>query len=310
MDTVKYRVCCVGVVNIEVWLREIRAPFLLLAPITFSVGASAAFIDGHFDLLFLILGLIGVTLAHISINVMNEYFDYRSGLDFKTQRTPFSGGSGVLTSGELEPETVFRFALVCMLIGGSMGVYIAFNSTWLVLPVVAVALLTIYLYTPLFAKMYLGEIITGINFGPLVSIGGYLSLAGTYGPKSLYSGIVPGILIGTLLYLNEFPDIEADKSVGRRNFVIALGLEKAAYGYGMLIASVYLWVLYCAVIGLLPWTIMVTYLTLPIGFKAVKGVIDNKGKIPDILPFMGENVNLTLSMTALTSIGLLISLFI
>lgn len=291
-------------------MREIRAPFLLLAPITFSVGAAAAYIDGHFNILFLVLGLIGVTLAHISINVMNEYFDYKSGLDFKTKKTPFSGGSGVLTSGELEPKVVFRFALACMTIGGSIGVYLALNSTWLVIPVVAVALITIYLYTPLFAKLYLGELMTGINFGPLVSIGGYLSMAGVYGPKSLYAGIVPGILVGTLLYLNEFPDLEADKSVGRRNFVILLGLEKAAYGYTGLIASVYLWILYCVVTGLLPWTLLVTYLTIPVGLKAVKGVIDNKGRVPDILPYMGENVTLTLSMTALTSVGLLLSLFI
>lgn len=291
-------------------MREIRAPFLLLAPITFSVGASAAFIDGYFNPLFLVLGLIGVTLGHISINVMNEYFDYKSGLDFKTKRTPFSGGSGVLTSGELEPETVFRFALGCMAVGGSIGVYLALNSTWLVVPVVATALLTIYFYTPVFAKIYLGELMTGINFGPLVSIGGYLSLAGNYGPSSLYAGIVPGILVGTLLYLNEFPDVDADKSVGRRNLVISLGLEKAAYGYGVLIFSVYAWIAYCVITNLLPWTVLVTYITLPIGLKAVKGVIEHKGQVPAILPFMGENVKLTLSMTALTSIGLLLSLLL
>ena len=291
-------------------MREIRAPFLLLAPITFSVGAAAAYIDGHFNLLFLVLGLIGVTLAHISINVMNEYFDYKSGLDFKTKKTPFSGGSGVLTSGELKPEVVFRFALGCMTIGGVMGVYIALNSTWLVIPVVAVALATIYLYTPLFAKIYLGELMTGINFGPLVSIGGYLSMTGVYDPSSLYAGIVPGILVGALLYINEFPDIEADKSVGRRNIVISLGLEKAAYGYGILIASAYLWVAYCIVTGLLPWTVAITFLTLPFGLKAVRGVIDNKGSIPESLPYLGENVKLTLSMTAMTSVGLLLSVFI
>ena len=310
MDNIIYWIRGVGVVNIEVWMREIRAPFLLLAPITFSVGAAAAYVDGHFNLLFLVLGLIGVTLAHISINVMNEYFDYKSGLDFKTKRTPFSGGSGVLTAGELKPEVVFRFALVCMTIGGLMGVYIALNSTLLVIPIVLVALVTIYLYTPLFAKIYLGELMTGINFGPLVSIGGYLSMAGVYGPSSLYAGIVPGILVGALLYINEFPDIDADKSVGRRNIVISLGLKKAAYGYGVLISSVYLWVAYCIVTGLLPWTLAITFLTLPIGFKAVMGVIKNKGSIPESLPFLGENVKLTLSMTALTSVGLLLSVFI
>lgn len=296
--------------NLNVWMKEIRAPFLLLAPITFSVGAAAAYVDGFFNLLFLVLGTIGVTLAHISINVMNEYFDHKSGLDFKTNRTPFSGGSGVLTSGELKPETVFRFALACMITGSMIGIYLAIHSTWLILPVVGFALLTIYLYTPLFAKIYLGELITGINFGPLVAIGGYLSLASTFGYTSLYAGVIPGILVGTLLYLNQFPDIEADKSVGRRNMVILLGLEKAAYGYGVLISSVYLWVVYCIITGILPVTVAITFLTLPIGVKAVKGVIDNKGRIPDSLPYLGENVKLTLSMTALTSVGLLLSVFI
>ncbi len=296
--------------RLDVWMREIRAPFLLLAPITYSVGASVAYIEGYYNPLLLILGVIGVTIAHISINVINEYFDYKSGLDFKTQKTPFSGGSDVLTSGELEPETVFKFALTCLALGCLIAIYLALVSTWLILPIVVFAVLTIYLYTPVFSKIYLGELLTGINFGPLVAMGGYMSITGKYCASSLYAGIIPGILVGTLLYLNEFPDVEADRSVGRRNLVMALGTVRATYMYAVLIASVYLWVVVCVWKGLLPWTIIVTFLSLPTGVKAVQGVIKNRGRVPDILPYMGENVKLTLSMTALTSIGLLASLLV
>ncbi|MBN1682852.1 prenyltransferase [Candidatus Bathyarchaeota archaeon] len=294
----------------RIWLRQIRAPFLILAPITYSIGVAAAYVDGYFNLLNMILGFVGVTLAHISINVLNEYFDYKNGLDFKTIKTPFSGGSNILTSGELKSETVYKFGIICLTIGSGIGIYLAYNSTWMILPIIALAILTIYFYTPIFSKLYLGELITGINFGPLVAIGGYMTLTKEFGFTSLYAGVVPGLLVGTLLFLNEFPDIDADKTVGRRNVVIAFGKKKSSIIYGVLIICTYLWVFLTVIKNFLPPTVLVTYFTLPIGYKAVKGVINNQGKVPEIIPYMGENVKLTLTMTALMAIGIILSNFI
>lgn len=296
--------------NLKTWFKETRPPFLLLTPIAFSVGLAAAYIEGSFNVLNAFLGLIGVLLAHISINVINDYFDYKSGLDFTTKPTPFSGGSGMLISKTLKPRAVYQFALGSLLIGSCIGIYFVLTTGWMLLPLIGLAAFTIYFYTPLLANLYVGELFTGLNFGPLMVLGGYFIMTGRYSIPALAAGMVPGILVGTLLYLNEFPDLEADKGVGRKNVIIKLGLERASKGYVMLIASAYIWVLVSIIVRWMPITTLVTLLTLPTALKATRGVLENYDNIGQLIPAMGANVNLVLSMTAATTLGLLLSILL
>jgi len=296
--------------SLKTWFNETRPPFLLLTPIAYSVGIASAYIVGSFDIFRVLLGLVGALLAHISINVINDYFDYKSGLDFTTKPTPFSGGSGMLISGTLQAKDVYKFAMGSLIIGSSIGIYFAYTMGWMLLPLVAAAAISIYFYTSAFSHWYIGEIITGINFGPLMVLGGYFIMTGQYSYSALAAGVIPGILVGTLLFLNEFPDMEADKGVGRKNVVISLGLEKASKIYVALIASTYAWVLICVATSLLPYTALVTFITLPTALKATRGVLRDHGDIGKLIPAMGANVTLTLNMTAWTTVGLLLSLLV
>ena len=296
--------------SLKTWFNETRPPFLLLTPITYSVGIASAYIVGSFDVFRALLGLVGVLLAHISINVINDYFDYKSGLDFTTKPTPFSGGSGMLISGTLQAKDVYRFAMGSLIIGSAIGLYFAYTMGWMLLPLIAATAISIYFYTPAFSHWYIGEIITGINFGPLMVLGGYFIMTGQYSYNALAAGVIPGILVGTLLFLNEFPDMEADEGVGRKNVVISLGLEKASRIYVALIAATYAWVLICIATSLLPFTTLVTFITLPTALKATRGVLRDHGDIGKLIPAMGANVTLTLNMTAWTTVGLLLSLLL
>jgi len=296
--------------KISDWVNETRPAFLLLTPITFSVGLAIAFTEGHFYPVRALLGLIGTVLAHASVNMLNDYFDHKSGLDYTTKRTPFSGGSGFIPSGALKPKQVLYVAFTLLSIGSLIGMYFVATLGWMLLPIVVAAAATIYLYTPVLSKIYLGEILTGMNFGPLMALGGYFIMTGKYSVTSVAAGAVPGILVGVLLYLNEFPDLEPDRGVGRRNIVMVLGLKNAAKGYGVLVASTYVSVIVSVYLGVLPVTTLVTFLTLPIAVKAVRGVLANYNDIKNLIPAMGENVKLVLSMTALTSIGILLSPFL
>lgn len=291
----------------DIWFRETRPNFLLLTPLVFSVGLAQAYIEGNFNVLHALLGLVGVVLAHLSINVINDYFDYKSGLDLKTKRTPFSGGSGILPEGLLDAKSVYRFAVGCFLLGGVIGIYFSLTLGWALLPLIAVAAISIYFYTTHLSRWFIGELVTGLNFGPLMVLGGYFIQTGRYGTTALASGIIPGILVGTLLFLNEFPDLEADREAGRRNVVIRLGLAKSSKIYVLLIASTYLWILVGILTGLIPATALVTFVTLPLAFKAAGGVLRDYDNLELLIPSMGANVMLVLSMTGLTTLGLLLS---
>ena len=89
--------------TLVLWLKEIRANFLLLPVVLVAVGAGAAHRAGPVHLPSLALILVGVILAHVSVNLFNEYSDWRTGIDEHTPRTPFSGGSGILQAGLIPP---------------------------------------------------------------------------------------------------------------------------------------------------------------------------------------------------------------
>ncbi|MCW4036656.1 MAG: prenyltransferase, partial [Candidatus Bathyarchaeota archaeon] len=111
----------------------------------------------------------------------------------------------------------------------------------------------------------------------------------------------------TLLFINEFPDVEADREAGRRNIVMALGLERSSRLYAVFVASPYLWVLVSMLTGLMPQTMLVTFLALPIGLKAVRGALRNHSDVEKLVPSLAANVAWILTMTALTSVGLVLS---
>jgi 1,4-dihydroxy-2-naphthoate octaprenyltransferase len=248
-------------------------------------------------------------LAHLSVNVVNDYFDYKSGLDLKVKRTPFSGGSGILPAGLLEAKDVYLFAVVCLVLGGVIGVYFTLITSWALIPLIATAVLTIYFYTTHLSHWFVGEVFTGLNFGPLMVLGGYFIQTGRYSLNPLASGLIPGILVGTLLFLNEFPDLEADREAGRRNIVISLGRENSAKLYVLLISMVYSWVLVGIIIGIMPMTMLITFVTTPLAVKAAIGVLRDSGDTERLIPTLGINVMLVLSMTGLTSLGIILSKF-
>lgn len=219
---------------------------------------------------------------------------------------PFSGGSGILPRGLLEPRRVLIFSLICLLLGLSIGVYFTLTVGWVILPITTLAALSVCFYTTHLSHWYLGELFTGLNFGPLMSLGGYLILTGRLSLSPILSGVVAGILIGTLLFLNEFPDLEADRAVGRRNLVILLGLRRASKVYVVLIASAYLWVILHIIAGRMPFTMLITLATLPLALKASLGVLRHHDELELLIPSMRMNVLLVLMTTLATTLGLLL----
>lgn len=289
--------------RLKVWLLETRPSFLLLTPLVYSVGLTSALLEGYFNPLNALLGLVGVLLAHISVNVLNDYFDYRSGLDLRTKRTPFSGGSGILPQGLLDPDRVYLLGVGSLILGTLIGVYFLLTLDLQLLLIIVPAVFTIYFYTTHLSCWYVGELFAGLNFGPLMSLGAYYLQSGRLGLTPIISGIVPGILVGTLLFLNEFPDVEADLSVGRRNLVILLSRRRASRLYALLILSTYLYLLLSTFLGLLPRTCLITLLTLPIAFKAVRGALRHYDDPLGLIPAMASNVLLVLSIIALTALA-------
>lgn len=289
------------------WLLVTRPPFLILPVVLAFLGTSIAWYhDGVFHLGHALLAFFGFLLAHISVDVLNEYLDYKSGVDFDTKKTPFSGGSGALPAGLIKPRQALWFGLACFLAILPIGIYFVIVSGWQLLPLLLVAAACLLLYTPVILKTGYPEWAPGIGFGLLPILGFYFVQTGSYTLPVFIATVPSTILAHNLLLLNEFPDVEADRKAGRKTLPIAIGKVKASIVYSILTALVYLWIIGGVVAGVMPPYCLIALLTLPFAIKAIQGSMQyqDMGKL---VPAMANNVLIVLLTQLLLGIGYILS---
>ncbi|HDN01478.1 MAG TPA: prenyltransferase [Candidatus Bathyarchaeota archaeon] len=287
---------------------ETRPKFLLLSVVQVAYGSSIAFYHGAFSVSKFLLTLTGVLLAHISVNVLNDYFDFKSGIDLETRRTPFSGGSGLIPSGVISPETALKIGVSSLLGGIAIGSYLAMVSGFLVIPLMLIGAASTVLYSPLVARVGIGELVTGLNFGPLMVIGSYYVQMSDINILVIAASLIPGFLVFLLLLLNEFPDVEPDRKAGRINIPIMLGLRKASKIYTLVIVFQYLYLIFIVfLLEGMPKSCLLGLLTVPLAFKTIKGVNRAYGNVEELVKYMGLNIAVVLLTPTLITIGFIIS---
>jgi len=289
------------------WLLVIRAPFLFLALVLAFLGASIAWYESRelgstFNLGFAFLAGFGLLLAHISVNVLNEYFDYRSGVDLKTQRTPFSGGSGALPSGLVTPTQALWLGLGSLLLAAVIGVYFSATSGWALVPLLVVAAAVVVLYTPFILKTGWPEWAPGVGLGALPILGAYFVHTGAYPASAIIASIPSGILVHNLLLFNEFPDVDADMTANRKTLPIVIGKGKAAIVYAVLTGMVYLWIIGGVIASQMPPFSLLGLLTLPLAIKAVRGAFQHQD-MSKLVPALANNVMVVLLTQLFVGIG-------
>ncbi len=292
--------------KLKTWFLETRPQFLLLSVVLAFLGTCIAWYEGYFHLGYALLAFIGLLLAHISVNVLNDYYDYRSGIDLEVKRTPFSGGSGILPAALLKPRHVFWFGSVSFLLAIPIGIYFVIARGWLLLPLLLIAAICILLYTPFILKLRWPEWAPGAGMGALPVLGMYFVQTSAYTLPAIVASIPSGILVHNLLLLNEFPDVEADERAGRKTLPITMGKARASIVYSILTGLVYLWIIGGVVAKLMPPYCLIALLTLPLAIKAIKGALKHQ-EINKLVPAMANNVQVVLLTQLLLGIGYILA---
>jgi len=292
--------------KLKIWFLETRPQFLLLSVVLAFLGTCIAWYDGAFHFGFALLAFFGLLLTHISVNVLNDYFDYRSGIDLETKRTPFSGGSGILPPALLTPQQVFWLGLISFLLAMPIGIYFVITRGGLLLPLLLVAAVCVLLYNPLILKLKWPEWAPGVGLGALPVLGAYFVQTAAYTIPAVIASIPSGILVHNLLLLNEFPDTEADKKAGRKTLPITMGKAKASIVYSVLTMVVYLWIIVAVVTRVMPAFSLIALLTLPLAIKAVQGALKYEDA-NKLVPAMGNNVLVVLLTQLLLGIGYILA---
>ena len=286
-------------------LGPMRVPFLILTPACVLLGVGAAsWSSGEISILYLLLTFIGAVSAHISVNALNEYFDFRSGLDSMTERTPFSGGSGTLPGRPEMARSALNTGLITLSVTGLIGLYFLYIRGLSLLPVGILGLIIISTYTIWIIRYpILCLIAPGLGFGPLMVMGTHLVLTGEYSWTGFIASLVPFFLVSNLLLLNQFPDVEADQSVGRRHLPIVVGKQTSSLIYGAFLLSAYLSIVLGVCLEYLPKFTLLGLATIVIALPTSVGVFRHAEDVKKLMPYMSLNVIINIATPLLVATG-------
>jgi len=253
------------------------------------------------------LVMIGALLTHASVNAFNNYFDYRSKIDAKTPKTPFSGGVDVLVKGMMKPSEALTVCLFTLICAALIGVYFLVRFFSVLLPLIVYGAIIIVFYTPVLSRVpALSEIVAGSGFG-LMGLGVYVTQTGLIDAAGIAILIPITILVALLLFLNEFPDAEVDRVGGRRHIVILLGKRGSAWLYVAGEAATYASIVIAVAVGAAPFPVLLSLLSLPIAYKAGRLTLKNYNRTRDLVPALGSNVLFILSTITLMACGFLVA---
>jgi 1,4-dihydroxy-2-naphthoate octaprenyltransferase len=269
-------------------------------------GAAAAAFDGDFNLLHTLLALVGLLALHVTVNVLNEVSDFRRGIDLETVRTPFSGGSGTLPAGKLQPREALGVAVAGATIGLAVGVYFLGVVGWKLLPIYLLGALASLGYTDFLARHYVGEVFAGLGLGALPVIGTAMVQAGNLGAAAIAASVPAFFMTFNLLFLNEFPDEAADRAGGRRSLLLLLGRPRAARLYVLfgLLTPVSI----AAAVALRHLPVLALFAMLPslLLLTPVRWALTEPAE-PVPIPAMGANVVWNLSTNTVLAICLVVA---
>ena len=301
-----------------------RIPFLQATIIPVVLGGVIAWQSSagklfHWDLF--LLAILGASLIHIATNMLNDYFDYKSGNDLMVKhQNPFAGGGRILTAGLISPSKHLAVSLSSLVIGCLIGLYLVVAQGlpmlfWLGL----VGVISAYFYVgpPLkLAYRGIGEIIVGLNFGPIMTLGSYYVQTGSWSLAALtepfLASLPIGLLITAVLWINEFPDVDADRAVGKKTLVARLGYLRSVSVFITLLAVSYLLVISYSLLRVFDslqitsYTTLIVLLSLPLGIKAVRVLRASYQDPHAIIPANAGTIMLHLSFGLLAIAGFVI----
>ena len=291
---------------LSVWLRVIRVRFLLASIIAVSVGLSLNWWQNStLDFLDAILTFAGVMALHASVDLLNDFWDFKRGIDTKTKRTKMSGGTGVLPEGLLKPSSVYRAGVIFLIIGTVVGGYFVITDGITIAIILGFAILSIYFYSTKIVDSGLGEFFVAVK-GAMIVIGTLFIQSGEITIESILAGIVVGALSSLVLFIASFPDHDADKSKGRKTLVIVTGKERAVKLFWIFPLVSYCAILSGVLLQVFPLLSMISFLSIPIMIKSGLGLKKHFNSVDNLFPFMSS----TLMFSRLTGVLFVISFLI
>jgi len=292
-----------------------RLPFASASVLPAILGAVWAWVyhPAGFRLVHAAVAVLGVLFLHLGANTINDYFDWDLSDRINRFPTPFSGGSRCRLENVLKRESFLFMAIVFFALATSAAAFLVFLGRPLV-PVIGTAGALcglLYSVRPFSLQSRgLGELTILLAFGPLITLGMGYAACGVFSPDFFLAGIPNGLVVASILWINEFPDFEADAGSGKRNLVVRLGTAKARYGYMALLALFYVSTILLASLGVFPLWSLLILLSLPLSIKTCLFVWRNHGSPPAIVPAQARTIQFQIISAAVLILSVFLDKFI
>ena len=292
---------------ISTWLRVIRVRFLLASVVAVSAGLAITWWQtGNITLFDAVLTMAGVLCLHASVDLLNDYWDFKRGIDTTTQRTKMSGGSGVLPDGLLKPAQVYVAGIIFLIIGASIGIYFVATNGVTIGIILAFAVISIYFYSTKLVNWGLAEVFVTIK-GTMIVLGTYFVQTQQITEPIVLCGIIVGVLSSLVLFITSFPDYDADKAKGRKTLVISLGKQNScsilwvfpAIAYGITITAV--------ISEIFPISCLIILATIPLIIKSGYKLKQNYEELTNLIPAMSSTLYFSRITGALLVVGFLVN---
>jgi 1,4-dihydroxy-2-naphthoate octaprenyltransferase len=254
------------------------------------LAAVIALEDGVFDLFRFVLSLIAALLLQISANLINEYFDFKRGADeLKT-----AGQGMIIKNAVLTPNAVLVGAIVTVLLGILIGLYLLTQTGSLLFWIGLGGVLVVITYTagpfPL-AYNGLGEVAVFIFMGPLMVLGAYYVMAVQFSWTPVIAGLPIGFMVAAIMHANNVRDIDADRAVNKRTLAVRLGRGGARIEYMILVGGAYVMVGVLILLGVMPITTLLVLVTLPEARRLIE-IVQTHEDVPMLHQAMGRTARL------------------
>lgn len=226
--------------RLKLWVKLSRPQFHLIGILPYVLGYLLAVFYGHdVNSSVMLLGASGVALIMLIAYYLGEYFDYETDSANRGFNV-FSGGSRVLQTGEIRRSSPLVAALLLLFPVAGIGVVLHFyyrcGAYTIPLGLLGLSAGVFYSAKPVqWAYQGLGELLIGVSYGWLTVNTGYYLQTGQFNIIGTFVALPIMTSAMAVILINEFPDREADKTVGKRNLVVLLGTRLASTLYQLLI---------------------------------------------------------------------------
>ena len=259
----------------RVWWKAFRFHYTSASFMPGILGGMIAWTtDRAFSSVYFLLVLFGLILNHLALNMTDDYYDFHHRVDALSvcKENPYTGGSGALSTGQIQPRTmrnVFSFFYVTAI---SIGIFLGVMRGSFIHVLLVFGFFCAFFYTapPIqFGYRGLGEMAQLLCFGPGIGLGAYYVQTQRVSGEAFWGTLPLGIMLFSMITINEIPDYEEDRRGGKLNLVARLGREKGVWLFVASLSCAYAAILFGVILGRIPSLGLISLSTLPMAYRTI-----------------------------------------